>query len=106
MSFSLPVRSGGRAGAVPFRAVEEVGVEAVLEVEQQPGWLAALPMPDDVAEIVEAFDAGSGDDQGLGGGIVMCGEACGVPGGTISRSPIRAVTKLSSTRRSNVPSVS
>jgi hypothetical protein len=51
-----------------------MGVEAVLQPEQHLGRLAALAAPDDVAEVVESFDAGSGDDQRLGGRIVMRGE--------------------------------
>ena len=64
----------GRAGALPGGTVEEVGVEAVLQPEQHLGRLAALPAPDDVAEVVESFDAGSGDDQRLGDRVVMRGE--------------------------------
>jgi DNA-binding transcriptional LysR family regulator len=51
------MRPGGRAGAPPGGAVEEVGVEAVLQAEQYLRRLAALPAPGDMAEVVEAFDA-------------------------------------------------
>jgi hypothetical protein len=46
--------------------VEEVGVEAVLQSEQHLGRLAALAAAGDVAEVVESFDAGSGDDPQFG----------------------------------------
>jgi DNA-binding transcriptional LysR family regulator len=46
-----------------------VGVEAVLQAEQHLGRLAALSAPDDVAEVVESLNAGSGDDQRLGGAV-------------------------------------
>ena len=54
-----------------------MGVEAVLQPGQDFGRFAALAAPDDVAEIVEAFDAGGGDDQRFGGGVAVRGERVG-----------------------------
>jgi hypothetical protein len=54
-----------------------VRVKPVLQPEQHLSRLTPLPAPNDVAEVVESFDAGSGDDQRLGRRVVMRGELRG-----------------------------
>ena len=57
-----------------------MGVEAVLQAEQHLSRLAALTAANDVAEVVESFDAGSGNDQRFGGRVVVRGERVRRPG--------------------------
>jgi hypothetical protein len=64
--FSLRTRASGRAGALPGRTLEKVRVKPVLQPKEYLSRLAALPAPDDVAEVIESLDARSSDDQRLG----------------------------------------
>jgi hypothetical protein len=66
--------STSRACALPGGTLEEVGVEAILHPERRLSWLAALPAPNDVAEIVESFDARSSDNRRFGRRVAMSGE--------------------------------
>lgn len=60
------------AGGFPFRAFGKVGVIEVLHFAQAFGWLFALRDPGEFAEIFEALDAGSDDDQQIGA-TTLCG---------------------------------
>ena len=59
---------------MPCRAVDEVGIEAVLQPEQNVGRFDSFSAPDDMPEVLKSFDAGSGDDQGRGARIAVRGE--------------------------------
>jgi hypothetical protein len=71
-----------------------VGVEAVLQAEQDFRRLGACSPPHDVAEVVESFDPWGRDDQRLGGAAAMRGERV--------REPGRNDQQITSTRDENL----
>jgi hypothetical protein len=70
------------SGPLPGATVEEVSVEAILQPEQHLSRLAALPVPNDVPEVIESLDARSSDDQRLGRRAPMRGERVRKPSRT------------------------
>jgi hypothetical protein len=75
------------APSLPRRALEEVAVVQLLHREEALRARLAQGDAPETAEVLEAFDAGRDDDEEVGVGPGTAAKACGLPGGTMTRSP-------------------